>query len=87
MDGILPCSIAVRKILFLPVKCICPTNSSRDEGRIRSASGVEFIGQISEESAELNHKIAGDKPGRPAFTYEINPFSCSLVIDGEEKQQ
>jgi len=62
MDGILPFSMAVRKILFLPVKCTCPTNSSSEEGRIRSASGVEFIRQISEESAELNHKIAGDKP-------------------------
>ena len=63
MDGILPYSIAIRRILLLPVKCICPTNSSRDEGRIRSASGVEFIGQISEESVELNHKIAMTRPG------------------------
>ena len=50
IDGILPCSIAVRKILFLPVKCTCPTSSSSEEGRMRSASGAkEFIGQISEE--------------------------------------
>jgi hypothetical protein len=50
MDGILPFSIAVRKMLFLPVRCVCPINSSSDEGRIRSARGTkEFIGQISEE--------------------------------------
>lgn len=50
MEGILPFSMAVRKMLFLPVRCTWPINSSSDDGRIRSASGTkEFIGQISEE--------------------------------------
>jgi len=50
MEGILPFSMAVRKMLFLPVRCTWPIKSSSDDGRIRSASGTkEFIGQISEE--------------------------------------
>src|SRR4030095_9210076 len=50
MDGILPCSIAVRKMLPLPVRCCCHTRSSNVEGLTRSAKGTdEFILQISEE--------------------------------------
>lgn len=50
MDGILPFSIAVRRMLLLPVRCSWPINSSNDEGRIRSArGGSDFISQISGE--------------------------------------
>src|SRR3954469_23512667 len=50
MEGILPCSIAVRRMLPLPVRCSWPTRSSSVRGRIRSASGVAaFIVQITEE--------------------------------------
>src|ERR1700704_6664250 len=40
IEGTLPCAMAARKILPLPVKCCWPTNSSRDCGRSRSAKGA-----------------------------------------------
>jgi hypothetical protein len=50
MEGILPFSMAVRRMLPLPARCSCPTSSSRVCGRIRSARGAEeFICQSKEE--------------------------------------
>ncbi len=39
IEGTLPCSIAVRKMLPLPARCSCPTRSSSVSGRILSANG------------------------------------------------
>jgi hypothetical protein len=58
MDGILPCSMAVRKMLPLPVRCCCPTSSSNVDGLTRSAKGTDaFILQISEEYWNPNYSI------------------------------
>jgi hypothetical protein len=47
MEGMLPFSMAVRKMLPLPVKCSCPTNSSNVVGRALSAKGiVAMYGEI-----------------------------------------
>jgi hypothetical protein len=43
IEGILPCSIAVRKMLPLPVRCCCPESSSSVVGLMRSASGMEGL--------------------------------------------
>ena len=63
IEGILPFSIAVLKILPFPARCSCPTRSSSVCGRIRSASGAEeFMVQIKEESG---------KGGREACAMEV----------------
>jgi len=55
MEGILPCSMAVRRILPLPVRCCWPANPFSVGGRRRSAKGDDvFTLQISEIKISKN---------------------------------
>lgn len=54
MLGTLPFSIAVRKMLPLPVRCCYPANSFKEDGRKRSANGADvFTVQISGINSSL----------------------------------
>src|SRR5689334_20504359 len=43
IEGTFPCSIAVLRMLPLPVRCSCPASASSVVGRSRSANGVDSI--------------------------------------------
>lgn len=63
MDGSLPCSMAVRKMLPLPVRCSWPANSSKVVGRNRSASGGKVV---------FTTKVTSHSHPKTPLSYQMN---------------
>src|SRR4051812_1141212 len=85
IEGNLPFSMAVRRILPFPVRCSCPTNSSSVVGRRRSANG-ELMTKVTKKpphcfQSNLNSMIYNQTLGADpvAFVKLLISSHCNFV--------
>lgn len=86
MEGIRPCSITLRKMLPLPVRCSWPIKSSSVEGRSLSAKGMEVFTLEKYKKSKANPVDSFENQIRNVNTYSVNDCQDKRLTQRSFKQ-